>query len=595
MSQRTGHKRPDSSAVTLPLLAVLCLISGYTLPDREAALGREAADPSSGPVREGILTADRQVQNGALPIGAISTMEFVPLPPALLPDGPERWIMEQVYGPGLILPPLNGVIEPGLIQESDGFSEVGTNTFTFTLRSDIRFHSDDLLLTPQHVKDTYEFYKELATSSFSFPEIDPAFALIDSIRIDEESNQVIIEMPSTLREQLLRIAATAPLHPRFLEINEGESPDAQIRRTAWPSPPGLGAYQALYIEDSNTVTLVEHREYFEDRPNIRNITVRFYDSDGDLNRAFITGDVKLVRLPTLKAYGTVLNQWEQSDPTARQVTSPNIRYYRQPNHFFYLAFNTTREPLNSPYMRRAVAFAIKRTDHDFRDEPPYHSIITDLPLHPDSRLGQRFPGQSQRPYAPRSQSLRQIREDPDINATRTGYPRDREWQQFQLELIYPGHVSHYETMARRIKNHLENLQIQVEVTEVTPAELRRRIHSGDYQMAISEMTLPPTVDALQRLFWSRHARGGLNFTRYVNPAFDAAVQGAISHREGQRTEYNWRYYAGNCVRILYEDIPLLPLFFQTNQYYFFDNSIVDVEFLGPIGQRLAPMHEWRRK
>jgi len=130
MSQRTGHKRPRTITVTLPLLAILCLISGHALPEGDAAPGRSESDPSAGPVLDGILTPERQEQNGTLDIGIVSTIDFVALPPAFLPDGPERWIMEQVYGPGLILPPLKGVIEPGLIEESEDFSEVGSRTAT---------------------------------------------------------------------------------------------------------------------------------------------------------------------------------------------------------------------------------------------------------------------------------------------------------------------------------------------------------------------------------------------------------------------------------------------------------------------------------
>ncbi len=594
MSQRTGHKRPRTLTVTLPLLAVLCLISGHALPEGEAAPGSGGSDLSAGPVRDGILTREQQEENGSLVIGVVSTMDFVPLPPALLRDGPERWIMEQTYGPGLILPPLKGVIEPGLILESEGFNEVGTDSFTFTLRQGITFH-DGTVLTPEHVKNTYDRLHDLANGPFCPPELDPAFALIDTIRIDRETNQIIIQMPSALREQLLRIAATAPLHPDFLPSDTDVDPLPYIVKTADIAPKGLGAYKPVYVEDTGMVILNEHREYFDDRPIIRNITVRLFSTDEEMNRAFITGEVKLVRLPTLKAFGTLLTESEGSDLTAREGASYLIRWYRQPNHFFYLAFNTSRDPLNISTMRRALAHAIKRTDLDFRDEPPGWSIITDIPLHPDSRLGQRHPGQSARAYAPRTASLRRIRENPAINNNRAGYPLDGEGNPYQLELIYPGHVSHYETLARRIKNNLENLQIQVEVTEVSPEELRDRIREGDYQLALSEMTLPPTVDALQRLFWSGNAWSGLNFTRFVNDEFDTAVQGAILHRQGRRVPYNWRHYANDCVSILFNEVPLLPLFFQANEYYFFDNNYINVDFLGPNGGRLAPMYKWRRR
>ena len=574
----------------VPLIAAVIAVSGNGLRGTVQPAG--IAD-HSGPVGTGILTSVRQGSGDVLNVGIVSTMDFIPLPPALLPDGPERWVMEQVYGPGLILPSLNGgVIQPesALIKSSGGFIEDVSNEFTFILRREITFH-DETELTVHHVKDTYDLFKRLAILEHA--EVDFAFAYIDTIVVDEGKNEITIRMLGRMKEQALRIAATAPIHPDFLDAApETGDPWNDIMKVAEGVPLGLGAYNLFFDSERRIIQLLENRQYFGGRPNIRQISVHLYRNEQELRRAFITGEVQLVRLPTYKAWGNLMNEAAGSGLTD-QTRMLNVRWYPRPNHFFYLAFNTTKEPLNIPEMRRALAFAIKRTDLEFRDEPPAWSRLADVPLHPDSRLGQK--ALRARKYSPRAAALRIIRGEPAINHTRAGYPRDERGEKYVLELIYPDHVSHYETLARRIGNNLVNMEFRIRVTPLSPQELRDRIYDGDYDLAISEMTLPPTVESILRLFLSWNAQNGLNFTRYVNQDFDTAVQSAVLILLGTQVEHNWGTYTNTFVDLLFREVPLLPLFFQANQYYFFNNLVLNYEFLGPNGGRLAPMGDWRWK
>ncbi|MFC1545243.1 ABC transporter substrate-binding protein [Gemmatimonadota bacterium] len=491
-------------------------------------------------------------------------------------------------------PPLNGgglQPEPGLIRPTDGFYESENNEFNFILSDGITFH-DGTPLTVGHIKGTYDLFKRLAPLEHA--EVDPAFAYIDTIRVVPEDKRIIIVMPPGMREQVWRIAATAPLHDDFLDAAASGSGDPwyEIVRTAEGVSHGLGAYNFIFDAERRIIQLLEYRQYFGGRPSIRQISVHLFSNDRELIPAFITGAVQFVRLPTYKSLMDIMSEAEGSGLSGSEGESL-VRWYPRPDHFFYLAFNTTKEPLDIPEMRRALTFAIKRTELGFRDEMPGASAITDVPLHPDSRLGQMSP--RARPYSPRATALRLIREISTISRTRTGYPRNEDNEKYSLTLIYPDHVSHYETLARRIKINLDNLEFQINVTPLAPQELRDRIYDGDYDLAISEMTLPPTVESIQRLFWSRNVRNGINFTRYINEEFDEAIQGAIAKLQGQRAVYNYRTYTRNYIALLYNEVPLLPLFFQANQYYFFNTRILDQAQLGPIGGRLAPMSDWRLK
>ena len=69
----------------------------------------------------------------------------------------------------------------------------------------------------------------------------------------------------------------------------------------------------------------------------------------------------------------------------------------------------------------------------------------------------------------------------------------------------------------------------------------------------------------------------------------------MARLRGVRPEYNRQPYIRTFLKHLFDEVPMLPLFFQANQYYFFNNLFLDVEQLGPIGGRLAPMSDWRLK
>ena len=102
------------------------------------------------------------------------------------------------------------------------------------------------------------------------------------------------------------------------------------------------------------------------------------------------------------------------------------------------------------------------------------------------------------------------------------------------------------------------------------------------------MTLPPTPGAIRRSFYSTNAASGLNFSRYRNLTFNTSIDAVILQRVPNRESY-----LDSAVRLIGDEFPLLPLFFQANEYYVFNNSIVDPNSVGRVLSRLEPIAKWK--
>ncbi|GEM_PF-1719209 len=590
---RAGQPPRGRTALLLGGLLVGVWLSGGS-PNPEAGRFALATDGAgiAGPRIPAAAEAGSGVLQGradTLHVGVIHPGGLRPLPPSLLSDEVERWVMAQVYGPGLLSRIANGRSRepegstlqypaPRLVSEYVPDEETGGGGgITFTIQSGIRFQNGETL-TARNLEATFAIYRGLAR--LGYPAIDPAFAYIDSTE-SPSPETFILWMPPGMLEQGYRLAA-APILPTELTdtlLTAGDMIAALDRIVDVPI--GLGGYQIANRPDR--VLLTAFPDYFDGSPRIRNIVVHFYGDDSALIRAFMTGEIQFARMPTWKAIQRLNEEVKNSPELLRRS---NVRFYAQPDHFFYLALNNTIAPLDDPVMRRVFGNIIHREHSEFRDEPFAHSVITDIPIHPKSVLGDYLPTPTRR-HQPRSFVLRHLRES-DLNLTRTGYPRAADDSRFSLELIYPDHIEHYETMARRIKNDLENYQFLIDVIPLAPREIEARLRAGTYELALFAMTLPPTPDVLYRLYASEYVATGLNLTRYTNQALDAALLRALWRRGD-----DWEASLENAFRILYEEMPLLPLFYQANVYYFFNNALVEQETLGPSFSLMQPMAEWR--
>lgn len=515
----------------------------------------------------------------ALRIGLVGSGSFLPLPPAMMPDTPERWVMEQVYGPGLVWPGTELDPEPQLALATRAYEVVRPGQLLYSVRTDVHFHNGSLLGLSSYY-ETFDLYRRLARAGD--PDIDPAFAHLDSVWIDMDLQRVGIWMrPALLQEAARRIATVVPIPPKLVRLVNGLGPREARGVLLGEEPTGLGGYRwnitvPTRPEAAFSGPVIELRanpDYFEDAPEFDRVEIRFFPNDRQLIQAFVTDQVDVVRLPNWQASSTLRQQLQ----FAR--THKIFRTYPSRDHFYFLAFNTSQPRLQRTELRRAMAFALDR--RKLRAGPPATGLIGEAPVQPERSDIQRS--------GRRSRTASVILQRELGYRVSRGVLRDGQGRELRFTLHYPNHVEHYETMARQISVDLARLGFVINPVPVPPQELRDRLRTGDYELAIFEMTLPPTTDVLRKYFHSENAASGVNFTRYSNRTFESNIEAVL--RGDLPNAESYRQGALNRLR---EDFPLVPLYFPTNVYYAFSTDVVEPESVGRINSYLQPLARWRR-
>jgi len=327
-----------------------------------------------------------------------------------------------------------------------------------------------------------------------------------------------------------------------------------------------------------SVVLSASPDYFEGTPEFTRVEIYLYPTDRRLIQALVTGEVDAARLPDWPSHQAAISQLS----TTRQHL---LRKYPRRDHFYFLACNTAYGPLQNAVLRRAMEMAIDRSR--LIAGPPASVLMNDVPIQP-----------ARTPTGVAGRSALQAR---NLLQTETGYrirdgvllnPNRRPVEEFTL--FYPNHTEHYEEMARRITLNLADIGIRIRPQPVSPDELRNRLADGEYQMALSEMTMPSTPEALRYYFHSTNAASGINFTRYSDRSFDTTIDGYLDPPTGIQRSFRERYIDDAWGKIQ-EDMPLITLYFQIDEFWAFNGTVLDVNTVGRTEGRLEPLAHWRRR
>jgi hypothetical protein len=559
---------------------------GMALAGAVFLLGSGPGPISTPPGADGPVRAPRPISVTAEPqpapplrIGLVATGEFLPLPPTMLSQSSDAWVMEQVYGPGLIWPGTGQESPSRLALASRELPSVNANRVFFELREELRYH-DSSLLGLSNLQGTFSLYRRLAREGFAG--LDAAFAHIDSIEITSDPRRIGIWMESGMSRNLrgettLGHLATACLLPSAtVRAMRTATPDEVRGILATTRPVGLGGYQwvdrpplAAAAERTPMFELQAFSDYFEGEPEFERVEIHFFETERQLIEAFVTNQVDVARLPT----------WQASQTLRSQILGSTVfRTYPRYDHFYFMAFNTSDSPLRSAVVRRAMVLALDRTG--LLSGPRASGRLSDRPIDPAQ-------GAESRGTPQRRRALTLLQTDAGFRLTE-GVLYDAAGRPLELSLIYPNHVEHYETMARRIQVDLGHLGFLIAPQPISPQELKQRLSDGNYQLALSEMTMHPTTAELYRLFHSDGVEQGHNFTRYSRLTFDTSLNAVL---QGVRPQF----FLGESLDLLENEYPLVPLYFPRWEYYAFNTRVVDSESVGRTLTRLEAIARWKRK
>jgi hypothetical protein len=301
---------------------------------------------ASTPVQGQERNVPSQRPSAGLRIGFVSVGNLVPLPPDLQPERTIRWIMHQVYGPGLIEPPGREEDAPVYLLASEFGPRPVRGTWRIRLRPGVVFH-DGSELDPEDVRETLLLYKRLAEAGH--PDIDPVFRLIDSVEVRADG-AVDFTLGRHLQDQPWRIGRVVPLPAGRARLVRGDLSEMQgqlIAQFVDRPPVGLGGYLYEPVDPRTSdpgealFVLRAFDRYFQGRPVFREAMIRFYPNDRQLMQAVVTGELDVVG---------ILPRLASEELTSLLANRVEVQYRRFPQteHFYYLAVRGAGSPAGRP-------------------------------------------------------------------------------------------------------------------------------------------------------------------------------------------------------------------------------------------------------
>ncbi len=250
-------------------------------------------------------------------------------------------LIEQMIFDTLVYPLPDGTLEPDLAavvptQANGGISADG-RTIVFHLRHGVRWH-DGQPFTSADVA-----YTQRAT-------MDPA----NNVTVRQPNDRVIgldTPDPYTVVVHLAR-----PYAPFIAEWNSNGiipahvlAPLPNINNAPFNGAPiGTGAFRFVRWERGNEIVLRANDDYFDGRPGLRSIILRFLSNDASAAIALRTHQIDWLFEPTISAL-----QFLAGDPDVRVERLDAVTFQG-------VYFNVTRPPLSDVRIRRAIDLAIDR-------------------------------------------------------------------------------------------------------------------------------------------------------------------------------------------------------------------------------------------
>ncbi|MFO7287934.1 MAG: peptide ABC transporter substrate-binding protein [Gammaproteobacteria bacterium] len=252
---------------------------------------------------------------------------------------------------GLVAEAPNGDLIPG-VAESWEISEDG-KTYTFRLRANARWSNGDPVTAGDFVYGMRRSVdpKTLSVYSFILAPIENANAIIAGdlppeelgvAAIDDRTLEIRLENPTPYFLGLLTHSASYAVHP----------PSVEAHGDAFTRPGNLvsnGAYQLAEWVVQSHVKLVKN-PYYWDADSVT-IEEAYFHATED-----VAAELKRFRAGELDMTNTIPKSqlgWIRENMPDRLVIAPYLGSY-------YYGLNTTKPPLDSPALRRALSLAIDR-------------------------------------------------------------------------------------------------------------------------------------------------------------------------------------------------------------------------------------------
>lgn len=394
---------------------------------------------------------------------------------------------------GLVRINLDGTPGPGLA-ESWEIDDTGM-VYTFTLRSDVQWHDGEIL----DVEDVLFSLRAIQGPAFTgSPSIATVWRTVLVERAGDRSIRCQLQAPFA---PFLKFA-TVPIVPAHLL--------SQVPPEQWASsqfslkPVGTGPYRLEEITSDGMVLRANSR-YYQGRPLIENITLRFYVDETTAFAALTRGDIN-----GMAYLGTgLLGSYNVPRGITRRVVPIDA--------YTILTFNLQQAPFNDVIFRRQLAQAIDRDDMINRVFTGQVARI-DTPILP----GWWAYNPSAVWYIPSKERAAAGLDSLGYRLGADGVRTNADGQRLEFELLVDGAVDR-NIAAADIVNQLKQVGINVLVTPLDGDVLRQRLETGDFQMALHGWQRLGSDPDVYELWHSTQAGIGRNYAGLQDALIDDAL------------------------------------------------------------------------
>jgi peptide/nickel transport system substrate-binding protein len=356
------------------------------------------------------------------------------------------------------------------------------------------------------------------------------------------------------RERYPEMFYDAVYHMRILPAHLLRTiPRAEWRSTPFGrAPVGDGPYRFVAWKAGESIELAADSTFFLGRPHIRRVIWRFTPNLQVAVSQLIAGDADVMEV--LGAPDNVKRV---------QATPPLTTYPYKGAAYGYLGFNlaapgdsTRPHPLfGDRELRRALAMAVDR-------ERMLRNVWGDLakvPPGPLSQLAWIWDPETRELPHDSAQAARLLTRLGWIDSDGDGV-RDRAGQKLEFRILLPSTSGLRRQYGRLLQEQFRTFGVAVELDEVDLSLFNERAQTGRFDAILNAWNTDPSPSSGIPQTWTRAGLGRSNYSRYVNPAFDALVDRAGRASDRAAARRLWRA----AVETLNQDAPAIFLFAPSN-------------------------------
>lgn len=470
-----------------------------------------------------------------IPVYALD-LTFCPQSPVITFDPAQMYdatskSMKNLMLEGLYESNFIGDIVPVLATKSE-FSK-DKKTLTIELKPNVPFHANEFFKPTRtmNADDVVFTFKRQMTNEISFWAWKSASSFTKNIKDVIKKNSTTVEF--VLNEPMENFLSFLTRHAGLILSYEyfKKNPKAfEIH------PIGTGPLKLMNGSDKGEFTLIKHPTYHS-RSRLNSVRYYVIGNNDDVQAAIKKGDCDLIDSPPLYFI-------KEATQGGKYIRVTGIE-----NSLSYIAFNTSKSPLNLPDVRKAIAHALDLKKY-------YHDIYLGYAKMASTPVGPPFPE-----YQPNV-----LPTSLDLNASKELLKKYKLEKGFEVTLwtfnVPRTYLPEPIKLANLIKSDLEKINVRVKVVTQSIDELQKRAQQGAHDLLLTGWgNIENTTDAYSDLPCANGDKG-INDAKWCNGVFTETYYEFGKEKDKQKKIE----LAKKMGLIFKQEMPWVPLFYSGKNF-----------------------------